>query len=80
MITHLQASLHESFHLKDLGSLTYFLGLEVHQTEKGIILDQHKYAMDLIEMAGLQNSTPVDIPVEANLQFAHDTGALLVDG
>ena len=65
MITHLQASLHESFHLKDLGPLTYFLGLEVHL--KGIILDQHKYAMNLIETAGLQNSTPVDTPVEANL-------------
>eukprot|EP00268_Persea_americana_P050874 TRINITY_DN5577_c0_g1_i2.p1 TRINITY_DN5577_c0_g1~~TRINITY_DN5577_c0_g1_i2.p1 ORF type:complete len:317 (-),score=19.16 TRINITY_DN5577_c0_g1_i2:294-1244(-) len=76
MITHLQPSLHESFHLKDLGPLTYFLGLEVHQTEKGLILDQHKYAMDLIETAGLQNSTPIDTPVEANLQLAHDTGDL----
>ena len=59
MITYLQTSLHESFHMKDLGPLTYFLGLEVHQTEKGLVQDQHKYAMDLLEMGGLQHSTPV---------------------
>ena len=35
--------------------------------------------MDLIETAGLQNSTPVDTPVEANLQLAYDTGDLLPD-
>ena len=79
MIKHLQASLHESFHMKDLGPLTYFLGLEVHQSKKGLILDQHKYAMDLIEMAGLQHSTPVDTPIEVNIQLAHDSGDLLPD-
>eukprot|EP00268_Persea_americana_P042892 TRINITY_DN4297_c2_g1_i1.p2 TRINITY_DN4297_c2_g1~~TRINITY_DN4297_c2_g1_i1.p2 ORF type:complete len:165 (+),score=16.18 TRINITY_DN4297_c2_g1_i1:205-699(+) len=45
MIRQLQASLNESFHMKDLGPLTYFLGLEVHHSEKGIILDQHKYSL-----------------------------------
>ena len=35
--------------------------------------------MDLIETAGLQLSTPVDTPVEANLQLSHDTGDLLPD-
>lgn len=39
MIHQLQASLHDSFHMKDLGPLTYFLGLEVHQSAKGMILN-----------------------------------------
>lgn len=63
MIYQLQASLLDSFQMKDLGPLTYFLGLEVHQSAKGIFLNQHKYTIDLIDMAGLQNSTPVDTPV-----------------
>lgn len=79
MINHLQASLHESFHMKDLGPFTYFLGLEVLQSEKGHILDQHKYAMDLIQMAGLQQSTPVDTPIEVNIQLTHDTSDLFPD-
>lgn len=79
MIQHLQASLDESFHMKDLEPLTYFLGLEVHQSEKGLILDQHKYASDLIAMAGLQNSTPVDTPLEVNVKLSQDTGDPLPD-
>ena len=49
--------------MKDLGPLTNFLGFEVHRSKKGLILDQHKYAMDLIEMASLWHCTPVDTPL-----------------
>ena len=61
MIYQLQCSLHDSFQMKDLGSLTYFLGLEVHRSSKGIFLNQHKYTLDLIDMAGLQNSTQLTL-------------------
>ena len=79
MINELQNSLHQSFHMKDLGPLTYFLGLEVHQSEKGLVLDQHKYTLDLIDMAGLSHSTPVDTPLEVNLKLTQDSGDLLPD-
>ena len=65
--------------MKDLGPLHYFLGLEVHQSAKGIVLHQHKYALDLIEMAGLQGSAPVDTPVEVNVQLQQDSGDPLSD-
>lgn len=34
--------------MKDLGPLIYFLGLEIHHSDKGLILDRYKYALDLI--------------------------------
>ena len=37
MIQDLQLSLHQSFQMKDLEPLTYFLGLEVHHSEKELI-------------------------------------------
>lgn len=77
MIGHLHALLNESFDMKDLGPLTYFLGLEVHHSGKGLMLDQHKYALDLIEMANLQNSTPVDTPLDVNAKLSQDTDDLL---
>lgn len=55
--------------MKDLGPLTYFLGLEVQQSRKGLFLHQHKYATDLIELAGLHGATPVDTPLEVNLKL-----------
>ena len=73
MIKELQGSLHQSFHMKDLGPLTYFLGLEVHQSEKGL-LHQPKYTVDLIDMAGLRHSTLVDTTLEVNLKLTQDTG------
>ena len=79
MINELQISLHQPFHMKDLGPLTYFLGLEVQQSEKGLVLDQHNYTLDLIDMAGLSHSTAVDTPLEVNLKLTQDSGDLLPD-
>ena len=41
LITKLQRMLHTTFHMKDLGQLTYFLGLEVHHRASGIFVNQH---------------------------------------
>ena len=53
LITRLQQHLQASFHMMNLGPLTYFLGLEVHTDSTGIFLNQHKYTQDLITLVGL---------------------------
>ena len=63
--------------MKDLGPLHYFLGLEVHQPLKGMFLNQHKYTLDLIELADLHDFSPVDTHVEVNLKLSKDDGDLL---
>ena len=55
--------------MKGLGSLTYFLGLEVHSSSFGIYVSQQNYAQDLIVLVGLQDSSPVDTPLEVNVKF-----------
>lgn len=50
-IVPLQMVLHASFHMKYLGPLTYFLGLEVHTVKGGLFINQHKYTKDLITQA-----------------------------
>ncbi|GJV33135.1 uncharacterized mitochondrial protein-like protein [Tanacetum coccineum] len=57
------------FAIKDLGDLSYFLGLEVSYTNDGLFLSQAKYATDVLTRAALLDSKPVSTPLAANEVF-----------
>jgi len=42
-----------TFQMNDLGSLSFYLGIEVHQDDSGITLRQTAYAKRVVELAGL---------------------------
>ena len=44
----IKASLHSEFAMTYLGLLKQFLGLEIEQSERGVVLSQPKYASDLL--------------------------------
>ncbi|KAL0285773.1 UNVERIFIED_CONTAM: Retrovirus-related Pol polyprotein from transposon RE2 [Sesamum calycinum] len=49
----LKIYLDNCFHIKDLGPLKYFLGLEVARSPDGIILSQRKYTLDSLQETGM---------------------------
>ena len=53
------------------------MGLKVHSSSSGVFVHQHKYAHDLIALAGLQDSSPMDTHLEVNVKFRRDDGDLL---
>ncbi|XP_015946589.1 uncharacterized mitochondrial protein AtMg00810-like [Arachis duranensis] len=63
--------------MKDLGSLSYFLGLEVISTDDGIYLSQAKYASDLLARAGITDSRTESTPLEPNVRFTPMDGTVL---
>ncbi|KAK3030496.1 hypothetical protein RJ639_038802 [Escallonia herrerae] len=71
--------LSECFHMKDLGALKYFLGVEVARGPEGIFLCQRKYALDITSEVGLLGAKLASVPLEQNHQLALATGPLIND-
>jgi hypothetical protein len=78
-VNSLIADLNAKFCLKDLGSLKYFLGLEIARSSMGISVSQRKYALEILQDSGLLASKPVSFPMEQNLKLSRDAGTLLPD-
>ncbi|GMI72814.1 hypothetical protein HRI_000950700 [Hibiscus trionum] len=51
------------FSLKDLGKLSYFLRMTVHQVNHGVILSQRKYVVELLEKMNLVDVSPSTSPM-----------------
>ncbi|KAH9697122.1 retrovirus-related pol polyprotein from transposon RE2 [Citrus sinensis] len=56
------AKLSKVFALKDLGLVTYFLGVEACYTDHGMHLSQTKYIKDLLSKASMQNCKETGTP------------------
>ena len=65
-IQELKDFLSQQFEMKDLGHLSYFLGLEITHSTNGLYITQAKYAFELSSRAGLIDSKTVDTLVELN--------------
>ncbi|KAF5458162.1 hypothetical protein F2P56_022217 [Juglans regia] len=64
--------LETKFKIKTLGSLKYFLGMEIAQSQHGIQLCQHKYALDILSETSLLASKPSLMPMEPNIKLSKD--------
>lgn len=65
----LKKHLHTAIQVKDLGTLKFFLGIEVARSKQGIYLNQRKYALELLSEAGVLGAKPYDTPMEQNLRL-----------
>lgn len=67
------------FHMKYLGKLKYFLGIEVARSQEGMLLSQRKYALDILADVGFLGGRPVDFPIEQNHHLAKSKAPVMVN-
>ena len=75
LLRHLITLLNLEFKIRDLGSVHYFLGIEVTKTTMGLMLSQYKYTLDIIQRAGISSCKTVDTPASSSskLLLSSDT-------
>ena len=57
------------FEMSDLGKLTYYLGIEVCQSQEGFTLKQERYARKILEECGMDTCNLASIPKDFNVKL-----------
>lgn len=68
-----------SFPVKDLGPLSYFLGIEVAFNPGGMVLTQKKYALDILKRVKMENCKLVSTPMCVHDKLSRNNGSRLGD-
>ncbi|KAJ0909446.1 putative RNA-directed DNA polymerase [Helianthus annuus] len=63
-IEHIKQVLNDTFKIKDLGVLKYFLGIEVLYDKDEICFSQRKYCLELLSEFGYLGCKPISTPIE----------------
>uniref|UniRef100_A0A453EDK9 Reverse transcriptase Ty1/copia-type domain-containing protein n=1 Tax=Aegilops tauschii subsp. strangulata TaxID=200361 RepID=A0A453EDK9_AEGTS len=78
-IARFKLQMKELFKMSDLGLLTYYLGIEVHQKPEGITLCQEAYAKKILESCSMEDCNPSHVPMEPRLKLSKRSQAPAVD-
>lgn len=68
--------LQQAFSIKDLGQLSYFLGIEVSHTPHGSHFSQTKYLNDLLNRTNMHSAKPCSTPMATGSSLSSDDSAL----
>ena len=69
----------KEYHMSLMGELTYFLGLQVKQTDKGIFICQSKYVKDMLNKFDMNNCSAMKTPMAPPLTLNKDSAGKSVN-
>jgi len=78
-ISGLIARLQHDFAVKDLGALSYFLGIQAHRRPHALYLTQHKYVTDLLRRTHMDGAKPASTPRTTAGKLSRFDGEPLTD-
>nr|GEY13059.1 hypothetical protein [Tanacetum cinerariifolium] len=60
------------FKMSMMGKISFFLGLQISQSPKGIFINQSKYALESLKKYGFESCDPVDTPMVEKSKLNED--------
>nr|GEX62934.1 retrovirus-related Pol polyprotein from transposon TNT 1-94 [Tanacetum cinerariifolium] len=67
------------FKMSMMGKISFFLGLQISQSPRGIFVNQSKYALESLKKYGFESCDPVDTPMVEKSKLDEDKEGKAVD-
>ncbi|KAJ9544733.1 hypothetical protein OSB04_024440 [Centaurea solstitialis] len=74
-----ESLMQKEFEMSMMGELTFFLGLQVKQSSKGIFINQAKCVQDVLKKYKLSEASPMRTPMATSLKLHKDIGGISVE-
>ncbi|GKD29859.1 retrovirus-related pol polyprotein from transposon TNT 1-94 [Tanacetum coccineum] len=69
--------MNSKFQMSMMGQMSFFLGLQVSQSPRGIFSNQAKFALEILKKYGMDLKDPVDTPMVDRLKLDEDLKGIL---
>jgi len=69
----------EKFRMSMMGKISFFLGLQISQSPRGIFINQSKYALESLKKYGFESCEPVDTPMKEKSKLDEDLNCVPTD-
>ncbi|GJS82230.1 retrovirus-related pol polyprotein from transposon TNT 1-94 [Tanacetum coccineum] len=71
--------MHSRFEMSLMGEIKFFLGLQIHQSPRGIFINQAKYALEILKKHGMDKCDSIVTPMATKPKLNADLSGKLVD-
>ncbi|GJV94273.1 hypothetical protein Tco_1545850 [Tanacetum coccineum] len=71
--------MHSRFEMFLMGEMKFFLGLQIHQSPRGIFINQAKYALEILKKHGIEKGQSIGTPMATKPKLDADLSGTLVD-
>ena len=79
LVEQIKAALCQRFEMTDLGTLHFFLGLEIQQTPGGMFVSQQRYVLELLEKFQMRDARSISSPMDPNEKLSSNDNSGLAD-
>jgi hypothetical protein len=79
LVSRFYKMMENEFQMSMMGELTFFLGIQVKQTNEGIFIHQSKYMKDLMKKFNMAKLKPVSTPMSMAVALDPDENGEAID-